>query len=481
MSEPTTPTYWELAWSDFRRSRLALAGTAVILGIVVVALLCPLLANHRPLYLRAVLTDDFENELAVAIEKTEALAKKPDLTREERETLRHGALERLANLREHLADGTGSAALSTQLEGAKTPAEFKAVADALDGLFDAKLHPVVRYPAVRGLETPEVFALLLLPFGIVALAFRRTGIPQRLAAVLLLASLSTYAWKSAYPTISDPRPYRQMISAPTFATAGGIAFRPLIPYGENENLMRDARQAPSWFLPSPQRPPLREWHWLGTDTNGRDVLARMIYGARVSMLVGVLSVAIYTAIGIVLGAVAGYFGGMTDMALSRLVEVVICFPPLMVILAVQASLPPSLFNIVLALAALWWTGVARLQRAEFLRLVNLDYVVAVRALGGSHLRIIFRHILPNGLGPILVMVSFGIAGSIVIESALSFLGFGVPQPMASWGDLLNNGRNDIQGTWWLTVFPGCAIFLTVTCFNLVGEALRDALDPRRGD
>ena len=135
-------------------------------------------------------------------------------------------------------------------------------------------------------------------------------------------------------------------------------------------------------------------------------------------------------------------------------------------------------NLVLALAALWWTGVARLQRGEFLRLVNQDFVQSVRALGGSHLRIIFLHILPNALGPILVVVSFGIAGSIVIESALSFLGFGVPQPMASWGDLLNNGRNDVRGLWWLTVFPGLAIFLVVTCFNLVGEGVRDAIDPR---
>ncbi|MCC7392125.1 ABC transporter permease, partial [Candidatus Sumerlaeota bacterium] len=214
-------------------------------------------------------------------------------------------------------------------------------------------------------------------------------------------------------------------------------------------------------------------------TNGRDVLARMIYGTRVSMLVSIVAVAIYTMIGMLLGAVAGYFRGWTDIIISRLTEVVICFPALMVILSVQAFLKPSILNIILTMAALWWTGVQRLQRGEFLRLVNLDYVQAVRALGGSNLRIMAMHILPNALGPILVMTSFGIAGAILVESALSFLGFGVPQPMASWGDLLNNGRNDINGTWWLTVFPGLAIFLTVTCFNLVGEGFRDALDPQR--
>lgn len=225
----------------------------------------------------------------------------------------------------------------------------------------------------------------------------------------------------------------------------------------------------------------QNWHWLGTDTNGRDVLARMIYGARVSMLIGIFAVSLYTIIGIILGAMAGYFGKLTDILLSRLMEIVICFPALVLILAVQAFLQASLLNIILALAFLGWTVVARLQRAEFLRLRGQDFVQSVRALGGSHLRIIFLHILPNGLGPILVVVSFGIAGSIVVESALSFLGFGVPQPMASWGDLLNNGRNDIQGLWWLTVFPGLAIFFTVTSFNLVGEGIRDALDPKRDE
>ncbi|MBI5154015.1 ABC transporter permease [Candidatus Poribacteria bacterium] len=218
---------------------------------------------------------------------------------------------------------------------------------------------------------------------------------------------------------------------------------------------------------------------MGTDTNGRDVFARMIYGARISMLVGIVAVSIYVTIGIFLGALAGYFGGWTDLVLSRIIEIVICFPVLFLILSVQAFTRPSILNIMAALGLVWWTGVARLQRGEFLRIVNLDFVQAVRALGGSHLRIIFMHVLPNAFGPILVMISFGIAGSILVESALSFLGFGVPQPTASWGDLLLNGRADPQGTWWLTVFPGFAIFLTVTCFNLMGEGVRDALDPRR--
>jgi peptide/nickel transport system permease protein len=289
--------------------------------------------------------------------------------------------------------------------------------------------------------------------------------------------LAAFAVRAVYTDVKDSRSYRRLLSTQEFAENGFALMAP-VAYGENENIIADARKGPTWLVKESARVS-PNWHWLGTDTNGRDVLARMIYGARVSVLVGVLSVGLYTLIGMVLGAVAGYYRGWADMAISRLLEFVICFPVLMVILAVQAFLAPSLWNLIVALALLWWTGVARLQRAEFLRLADAEFVHAVRALGGSDLRIIFLHLMPNSLAPILVVVSFGIAGSIVVESALSFLGFGVPQPMASWGDLLNNGRNDVSGLWWLTIFPGLAIFLTVTCFNLVGEALRDALDPRR--
>jgi peptide/nickel transport system permease protein len=295
--------------------------------------------------------------------------------------------------------------------------------------------------------------------------------------ILLAALVGGLLIRTMLPPVKDARSYRRILSTETFQKRGFALLAP-IPYGENENIIADARQAPTWRVAAADRT-TRRWHWLGTDTNGRDVLARMIYGARVSIFIGVVAVGLYTLIGVVLGALAGYYGGWADLLISRLIEFVICFPVLMVILAVQAFLAPSLLNLVLALALMWWTGVARLQRAEFLRLVNLDFVQSVRALGGSDFRIIALHMLPNGLAPILVMISFGVAGSIVVESALSYLGFGVPQPMASWGDLLNNGRNDVRGLWWLTIFPGLAIFVTVTCFNLVGEAVRDALDPKR--
>jgi peptide/nickel transport system permease protein len=204
----------------------------------------------------------------------------------------------------------------------------------------------------------------------------------------------------------------------------------------------------------------------------------MIWGTRISMSVGFIAVGICLVIGIFFGSLSGFFRGWIDIAISRLVELVICFPVFFIILTVLAFLRPSIVNIMVVIGITGWTGIARLCRGEFLKLVKMDFVTAAHALGTSNTRIIFKHILPNAMGPVLVAVSFGIAGAILTESALSFLGFGVPQPTASWGDLLNNGRNDIQGTWWLTIFPGLAIFLAVTAFNLAGEGIRDALDPR---
>ncbi len=224
-------------------------------------------------------------------------------------------------------------------------------------------------------------------------------------------------------------------------------------------------------------PPSRR-HWLGTDTEGRDVLSRMIYGTRISLTIGVIAVAIYVTIGVALGALAGYFGGVIDGVISRFIEVMICFPSFFLILTLAAVIEQrSIFHVMVIIGVTSWTGVARLIRAEFLKHRELEYTQAAVALGIPTRRIIFRHILPNAIAPVLVSATFGVASAILIESSLSFLGIGDPS-VASWGETLNTGR--LEGKPWLIFTPGLAIFFVVTVFNLVGEGLRDALDPKLG-
>ncbi len=219
-------------------------------------------------------------------------------------------------------------------------------------------------------------------------------------------------------------------------------------------------------------------HPLGTDDLGRSVLLRMLYGARISLLVGFLAVGISCAIGIVLGALAGYYGRWIDAVIMRFVDIMLCFPTFFLILAVIAFLEPSIWNIMIVIGLTSWMGVARLVRAEFLSLRQRDFVLAAQALGASDLRLIFRHILPNALSPVLVSATLGVAGAILTESALSFLGIGVQPPTPSWGNMLITGKQTLGSAWWLSVFPGLAILITVLGYNLLGEGVRDALDPR---
>lgn len=217
----------------------------------------------------------------------------------------------------------------------------------------------------------------------------------------------------------------------------------------------------------------------GTDQQGVDVFARMVHGTRTALLVGFVSMGIASVVGVAVGAAAGYFGGWVDVVFSRIIELVLCIPSLVLILALLAIVDqPTIWHIMAVIGFTRWTSIARLARGEVMKLKQMDYVAAARALGAGKVRIIYRHILRNALAPILVPVTFGIAAAILIEAGLSFLGFGPPPPNASWGGLLSAGRATIQQTWWLIVFPGGAIFLTVLAYNLIGEGLQEATDPR---
>jgi peptide/nickel transport system permease protein len=219
-------------------------------------------------------------------------------------------------------------------------------------------------------------------------------------------------------------------------------------------------------------------HRFGTDELGRDVLARMIHGARVSLTVGLMATAMALIVGSFLGAIAGYYGGPADWLVSRLIEIVLCFPLLFLALAIVAFFGPSVWTIMIALGLTTWTNEARYVRGEFLRIREMEFAYAARASGARDSRIIFRHLLPNALAPVLVSASFGVAYAILTESALSFLGLGVPLPTATWGSILASAQEFIEYAWWLVVFPGVAIFLTVAAFNIIGDRFRDALDPR---
>ncbi|MFQ5455653.1 MAG: ABC transporter permease [Nitrospirota bacterium] len=224
--------------------------------------------------------------------------------------------------------------------------------------------------------------------------------------------------------------------------------------------------------------PPNQMHPFGTDELGRDILSRIIWGSRISLLVGFVAVGISILIGIVIGSVSGYYGHTIDDILMRFVDIMLAVPTFFLILAVIALVEPNIWNIMAVIGATSWMGVTRLIRGQFLSIRETDYVIAARAMGASDLRIILRHILPNAISPVYVSAILGIAGAILLESSLSFLGLGVQPPTPSWGSILTAGKDNIEIAWWLTLFPGLAILITVLGYNLLGEGLQDALNPR---
>lgn len=219
-------------------------------------------------------------------------------------------------------------------------------------------------------------------------------------------------------------------------------------------------------------------HLMGTDEYGRDVFTRMLYGARISMSVGLIAVLISAIIGIILGSVSGYFGGVIDNIIMRFVDIVLTIPTLFLILILVVFLGPSIFNIMLIIGLTSWTDIARIMRAEVMSLKKSAFVDAARLIGLRKRDIIIKHILPNALSPVFVYMTFGISGAILIESGLSFLGLGVQPPTPSWGNILTAGKDYIHSAWWMVAYPGLAIFLSVFGFNILGEGLRDFLNPK---
>ncbi len=245
------------------------------------------------------------------------------------------------------------------------------------------------------------------------------------------------------------------------------ALAPLLaPYGPVDSDLSHSLQSPS------------RSHWMGTDQLGRDLFTRILYGARVSLAIGLVTVGIAGTLGLIIGIAAGYFGGLADVVLMRLVDVQLSFPFILLALTINAILGIGLQNIVLTLIITGWVVYARLVRGEVLALKTLDYIEAARALGVTESRIIMRHLLPNLWTPVIILSSLQVAQFIVAEAAISFLGFGVQPPTASWGNMLNEGKTYIYNAWWMTTFPGLALVLTALGVNLVGDWLRDTLDPR---
>ncbi|MFU8803132.1 MAG: ABC transporter permease [Bradymonadaceae bacterium] len=399
---PDYKSYGEIVWGQFKKYRLSYYSMYGVLGLFILAVICPMIAMNVPFYI-------------------------------------------------HVPEGVGPA----HIQGTSFP-WFAALFDT--NFFDS------------GVDIFFNFLIFYLPvallgwFGYAKTAGFETKVDRREARLKFigLASLVGFIGFAALYFYGFRQPY---VNFGEITQLEGVkAVFPLIEYSYRDVDLMSVTQSPSWE------------HLLGTDREGRDVFTRLIYGTRISLTIGLVAVSIYTAIGLFLGSMAGYFGGRIDAIILRMIEIMICFPVLFLILTLAGFIrEPSIFHIMLIIGFTGWTGIARLVRGEFLRLKNQDFVQAAIAMGLTQKRIIFRHVLPNAVGPVFVAATFGIAGAILIEATLSFLGIG-PATAPSWGQILTTGRTTQQMA--LILAPGFAIFLTISLLNLIGEGLRDATDPK---
>ena len=346
---------------------------------------------------------------------------------------------------------------------------------ANDKPFAIKVDGAWKFPLFGALGAVD-YAVFLAAGVVIAMAVlirrnQRTIAPMERSSVLwrqfgaafIVLVVGTAAMFYMLPEKLDATDYKAMVAE---GRAEKAVFAP-VPYSFARTDLAAREEGPSGA------------HWLGTDDVGADVLARLIHGSRISLSVGFVAVGISCVIGIMVGAVLGYFGGKVDFIGMRFVEIMMAVPVFFLILTIISFWPRSLLNIMIIIGLTTWTGDARFIRAEFLKLRKQDFVQAAVSLGLPLRSILFKHILPNGIAPVLVNASFDIAGAIFIEASLSFLGFGVAPPTPSWGQMLSLGVGTTgRFLWWLTLFPGMAIFVTVMAYNLVGEGLRDAIDPR---
>jgi len=334
--------------------------------------------------------------------------------------------------------------------------------------FLANSHALVRvadgrtsFPVLLSLEPIEWRFLLYVPLAGMIYVLRRQFSIHPWRSVLVVAGFVGLVeiFLGFIHPINDPTNDRDR--------AASFKLLPPICYSPVETTL-DSFSPPSWKHPC------------GTDSTGRDIAARMLHGARISLSIGFVSQGIALLIGITLGSAAGYYRGWIDIGICRFIEIMDCFPTLLLILVIInfTGSQNNIFCIMAVIGLTSWTGAARLVRGEFLRLSALPFTLSAKAIGASDFRIILRHLLPNALGPILVVGTFGVASAILIESSLSFLGFGMQAPTPSWGDILNESRKYIDFAWWLAFFPGSAILITIMSYNFVGEGLRDAVDPR---